>query len=135
MRRDCVHKTFNLNICVKLQKTSETSKSFENNILSRAIQTAFEINIKQFFITVVGTSSHMLGNKKVKHIMFHRGFYEITLKASNFQEHAKIISQYNYNHCFSKGFEDHECNFRAKDYPCYGRTCMLQLIFIKPSGR
>ena len=92
MRRDCVHKTFNLNICVKLQKTSETSKSFENNILSRAIQTAFEINIKQFFNTVVGTSSHMLGNKKVKHIMFHRGFYEITSKASNFQEHAKFPS-------------------------------------------
>ena len=84
MRRDCVHKTFNLNICVKLQKTSETSKSFENNILSCAIQTAFEINIEQFFITVVGTSSNMLGNKKVKHIMFHRRFYEITSKASNF---------------------------------------------------
>ena len=93
MRRDCVHKTFNLNICVKLQKTSETSKSFENNILSRAIQTAFEINIVQFFITVVGSSSHMLGNKKVKRIMFHRGFYEIISKASNFQERAKFPSR------------------------------------------
>ena len=93
MRRDCVHKTFNLNICVKLQKTSETSKSFENNILSRAIQTAFEINIVQFFITVVGSSSHMLGNKKVKPIMFHRRFYEIISKASNFQERAKFPSR------------------------------------------
>ena len=27
---------------VKFQKTSETSKSFENNILPRAIQSAFE---------------------------------------------------------------------------------------------
>ena len=94
MTRDCVHKSFDLNIlCVKLQKTSETSKSFENNILSRAIQSAFEINIAQFFITVVGSSSHVLGNKKVKRIMFHRGFYEIISKASNFQEHAKFPSR------------------------------------------
>ena len=34
----------------------------------------------------------MLGNKKVKHIMFHCRFYEITSKASNFQEHAKFSS-------------------------------------------
>ena len=37
LRRDCVHKSFNFNIHLRLQKTSETSKSFENNILSRAI--------------------------------------------------------------------------------------------------
>ena len=82
-----------MNICVKLQKTSETSKSYENNILSCAIHTAFEINIAQFFITVVGSSSHVLGNKKVKRIMFHRGFYEIISKASTFQERAKFPSR------------------------------------------
>ena len=37
LRHDCVHKSFNFNIHLRLQKTSETSKSFENNILSRAI--------------------------------------------------------------------------------------------------
>ena len=41
---------------VKFQKTSKTSKSFENNILSRAIWSAFEINISQFFITVVAVT-------------------------------------------------------------------------------
>ena len=74
MRRDCIHKSFDLNVHVKLQNTSETSKRFENNILSGAIQSAFEINIAQFFITVVGSCSHVLGNKKVKCIMFHSGF-------------------------------------------------------------
>ena len=38
---------------IKVSKTSETSRSFENKILSRAIQSAFEINIAQVFITVV----------------------------------------------------------------------------------
>ena len=33
LRRDCVHKSFNFNIHLRLQKTSETSKSFENNII------------------------------------------------------------------------------------------------------
>ena len=56
MRSDCVHKSFNLNIHVKFQKTSKTSKSFENNILSRATKSAFEINIAQFFITVVAVT-------------------------------------------------------------------------------
>ena len=42
MRRDCGNKSFDLNMHVKFQKTSETSKSFENNILPRAIQSAFE---------------------------------------------------------------------------------------------
>ena len=49
MRRDCGNKSFDLNIHVKFQKTSETSKSFQNNILSRAIQSAFEINIARNF--------------------------------------------------------------------------------------
>ena len=35
LRRDCIHKSFNIDL--RLQKTSETSKSFENNILPRAI--------------------------------------------------------------------------------------------------
>ena len=42
MRRDCGNKSFDLNMHVKFQKTSETSKSFENNILPRAIQSGFE---------------------------------------------------------------------------------------------
>ena len=33
---------------VKFQKTSKTSKSFENNILSRAIQSAFENHLTIF---------------------------------------------------------------------------------------
>ena len=37
LRRDCVHKSFNFNIHLRLQKTSETSKSLENNILCHAI--------------------------------------------------------------------------------------------------
>jgi len=37
-----IHKSFDLNIHVKLKKTSETSKSFENSIQSCAIQSAFE---------------------------------------------------------------------------------------------
>ena len=57
MTRDCGNKSFDLNIHVKFQKTSETSKSFENNILSHAIQSAFEINIaRNFFITVVAVT-------------------------------------------------------------------------------
>ena len=52
-RRNSVQKSFNLNIHVKLQKTSETPKSFENNILSCAIESALEIKIMQFFITAV----------------------------------------------------------------------------------
>ena len=35
MRRDCGNKSFDLNILVKFRKTSEASKCFENNILSR----------------------------------------------------------------------------------------------------
>ena len=56
---------------VKFQKTSETSKSFENNILSRAIQSIFEINIAQFFITVVAVTCQ--ATKKFAPVMFHRG--------------------------------------------------------------
>ena len=56
MRWDCAHKSFDLNIHVKFQKTFKTSKSFENNILSRAKQSASEINIIQFFITVVAVT-------------------------------------------------------------------------------
>ena len=37
-----IHKSYDLNIQVKLKKTSETSKSFENSIQSCAIQSAFE---------------------------------------------------------------------------------------------
>ena len=48
---------------VKFQKTSETSKSFENNILSRAIQSAFEIKSRAIFQH--GGCSHVLGDKKV----------------------------------------------------------------------
>ena len=40
--KSCVHKSFDLNIYVKLKKTLETSKSFENNIQSCAIQSTFE---------------------------------------------------------------------------------------------
>ena len=37
LRRDCGHKSFDFNIHLRLQKTSEMSKSLENNILCRTI--------------------------------------------------------------------------------------------------
>ena len=37
LRRDCRHKSLDFNIHLRLQKTSETSKSLENNILCCAI--------------------------------------------------------------------------------------------------
>ena len=40
-------------------KNPETSRSFENNILSRAIQSNFEVNIAHVFITVVAESSRV----------------------------------------------------------------------------
>ena len=52
MRRDCGNKSFDLNMHVKFQKTSETSKSFENNILPRAIQSAFETRRYGAYISV-----------------------------------------------------------------------------------
>ena len=39
MGRDCLHKSFDLNIYLKLLKTAETSKSFENKNGHRAILT------------------------------------------------------------------------------------------------
>ena len=57
MRCDCVQKSF---------ETSETSRSFENNILSRAIQSAFEINIAQL-------QSRARPQKTFTRVMFHQG--------------------------------------------------------------
>ena len=37
LRCDCIHKSFDFNIHLRLQKTSEMSKSFEDNILCHAI--------------------------------------------------------------------------------------------------
>ena len=42
---------------IKVSKNPEMSRSFENNILSRAVQSNFEVNIAQVFITVVAESS------------------------------------------------------------------------------
>ena len=36
---------------------------------------------------------------------------------------------------FHESLKDHESILRAKDQSYYGQTCMLQLIFIKPSDR
>ena len=44
---------------IKVSKNPETSRSFENNILSRAVQSNFEVNIAQVFITVVAESSRI----------------------------------------------------------------------------
>ena len=47
MRRDCVHKSCDLNIHVKLQKTSETAKSFLREINPNFKEVAiFPIRIK-----------------------------------------------------------------------------------------
>ena len=77
MRRDCAHKSFDLNIHVKLQKTSATSKSFEGNKSSRALFPASRglsrrdknerkairfSNIAQFFITVVASVTKYRGS-------------------------------------------------------------------------
>ena len=39
MGRDCLHKSFDLNIHLKLQKTAETFKSFDNKNGQKAILT------------------------------------------------------------------------------------------------
>ena len=88
-------------------------KSFENNILSHAKQSAFEINIAQFFIVVLGSCNQVVGNKKVKRIMFHRRFYESlsqrpqTLKnALNFLVELKPL--------FLKSFQGSRTQFQSK---------------------
>ena len=64
MRRECVHKSFDLNIHVKLQKTSETSKSFW---ALRAIYSLVQCNplLKHRTIFHHGSCGHVLGNEKV----------------------------------------------------------------------
>ena len=64
MRRDCVHKSFDWNILVKLQKTSETFKSFW---ALKAIYSLLQCNLllKHHTIFHHGSCSHVLGNKKV----------------------------------------------------------------------
>ena len=57
VRRDCVHKSFDLTIHVKLQKTSETSKSFWALKAIYSLGNAIRSwNIPQFFITVVAVT-------------------------------------------------------------------------------
>ena len=64
MRRDCVHKSFNLTIHVKLQKTSETIKSFG---ALKAIYNFVQCNPLLKYRTIFhhGSCSHVLGNEKV----------------------------------------------------------------------
>ena len=64
VRRDCVHKSFDLTIHVKLQKTSETSKSFW---ALKAIYSLVQCNplLKHRTIFHHGICSHVLGNEKV----------------------------------------------------------------------
>ena len=44
LRRDCGHKSFDFNIHLRLKKTLEMPKSFENNILSCAIDLVMVFN-------------------------------------------------------------------------------------------
>ena len=71
VRRECVHKSFDLNIHVKLQKTSETSKSFW---ALKAIYSLVQCNplLKHRTIFHHGTCGHVLGNEKVHAYNFHR---------------------------------------------------------------
>ena len=64
MRRDCVHKSFDWNIHVQLQKTSETFKSFW---ALKAIYSLVQCNplLKHHTIFHHGSCSHVLDNKKV----------------------------------------------------------------------
>ena len=85
-------------------------------------------NISQVFITVVAVTCQ--ATKKV----FHHGKNQRdpqrpqTLKNTlNFLVEFKPL--------IHESLKDHESNFRAKDQSYYGWTCMLQLIFIKPSDR
>ena len=64
MRRDCVHKSFDLNIHVKLLKTSETSKSFWSlKVIYSLVQ--FNLLLKHCTIFHNGSCSRVLGKEKV----------------------------------------------------------------------
>ena len=71
------HKSFDLNIHVTLKKTSETSKSFENNTQSSAMAIRFW-NIAQFFITVVAVTCS--ATQKFSHILLKPERLTQTLK-------------------------------------------------------
>ena len=64
VRSDCVHKSCDLNTNVKLQKTSETTKSFG---ALKAIYNFVQCNPLLKYRTIFhhGSCSHVLGNEKV----------------------------------------------------------------------
>ena len=95
---------------IKVSKNPETSRSFENNILSRAVQSNFEVNIAQVFITVVAESSRVSCSiaEETRETYERLSQRPQTLKnALNFLVELKP--------CFTKVFKDHESNFRARD--------------------
>ena len=109
---------------IKVSKNPETSRSFENNILSRAVQSNFEVNIAQVFITVVAESSRVSCSiaEETRETYERLSQRPQTLKnALNFLVELKP--------CFTKVFKDHKAISEQE----IRRTCMLQLIFIKPS--
>ena len=94
---------------IKVSKNPETSRSFENNILSRAIQSNFEVNIAQVFITVVAESSRVSCSIAEE----TRETYERLSQRPQTLKNALNLVEL--KPCFTKVFKDHESNFRARD--------------------